>query len=143
MKLKDGLAGLLSYRFLPTPDELNRYLLTIRGLREGPYEVVADGRLVGVYDAGQLAEGVNLGSATPDPWLPGGPWDAQSTVLRSLTDARTNNVVAHLEAGLYLAQSPNLEAIRKAADELDARIVELQHLAAQPTPYRFVVRRKE
>src|SRR5690606_13861993 len=79
----------LNFRFIPFTEELNRYTLSVKDLPPGRYEVRAAGRLVGTYDARALANGVNLSSATPDPWLPGGPWDAQAHLLKRLTEART------------------------------------------------------
>src|SRR5690606_17742603 len=78
----------LHFRFIPFPEELNRYMLTVTDLPPGRYEVRANGRPVGTWDERQLAAGVNLGSATPSGWVPGGPWDAQAHLLKRLTEAR-------------------------------------------------------
>ena len=50
-RLDDGLPinfgtfGALQFRYIPIPDELDRYLLAIKGLPpKGRYEVLADGR---------------------------------------------------------------------------------------------------
>jgi len=135
-----GLIGILSYRFVPIPDELNRYLLTVRDLREGRYEVVADGRLVGKYSNRELAAGVNLGSATPDAWEPGGPWDSQATVLRSLTDARSEMLMAVRLGGFYLPDKAQLESIAQDVKELNRRFEKLQRKTAKPAAYHFLVR---
>src|SRR5262249_50063238 len=37
LPLNLGLVGILSYRFVPIPDELNRYLLFVRGMPQGKY----------------------------------------------------------------------------------------------------------
>ena len=39
-----GIFYVLNYRFVPVPEELNRYLLRIEGLPEGKYEVRTDDR---------------------------------------------------------------------------------------------------
>ena len=140
LPLNLGLIGILSYRFVPIPDELNRYLLTVRDLAEGGYEVIVDGRLVGKYSNRELAAGVNLGSATPDAWEPGGPWDSQATVLRSLTDARSEMLMAVRQGGIYLPDKARLESIAQDVQELNSRFEKLQRKAARPAPYRFVVR---
>lgn len=88
LPLSLGLIGLSSYRFVPISDKLSRYMLAVRNLLEGPYEVIVDGPTLGALKARQLAGGVNPCSATPDPWVLSGPWDAQATVLRNLADAR-------------------------------------------------------
>jgi hypothetical protein len=139
LPLNLGLIGVLSYRFVPIPDELNRYMLTVRDLAAGRYEVVADGRLVGKYSDLELAAGVNLGSATPDAWEPGGPWDAQATVLRSLTDARSEMLMAVRLGGFYLPDKARLASVAQDVKELDRRFERLQRKAAKPAPYHFVV----
>jgi lysophospholipase L1-like esterase len=140
LPLNLGLVGILSYRFVPIPDELNRYILTVRGLPVGTYEVIADGRLVSKYSSQELAAGVNLGSSTPDPWEPGGPWDAQATVLRSLTDARSE-MLAGLRAGdFYLPDKPKLASIHRDVTALNADLEQLQRKTAKPAPYHFIIR---
>jgi lysophospholipase L1-like esterase len=148
-RLDDGLPfnyGIfypLHYRYVPVPDELNRYLLTVAGLADCRYEVAADGRGIGVFTARQLAAGVNIASATPDPWQPGGPWDAQASVLKSLTDARHEIATATVQSRAYLPGSPAAGELARQAAEFDDRIVEMQRTAAKPRPYRFVIKRHE
>ena len=103
MPLNLGFIGLLSYRFVPIPDELNRYMLTVSGLPGARYDVSAGGRRLGTYSREQLQAGVNLCSATTDPWTPGGPWDAKAEVLRQLTDSRTNLAMAQRSLGFHLS----------------------------------------
>ena len=81
-----GLFGALQFRYVPVPEELNRYMLTVKNLSEGGYDVTADDRPLGQFTARQLAEGVNLSSATADGWEPGGPWDAQAWILKDMTE---------------------------------------------------------
>lgn len=129
----------LNFRFIPFPEELNRYLLAVRNLPPGQYEIRADGRLLGTWNERQLQEGVNLSSATADAWQPGGPWDAQAHLLKKLTDARNEITVAALLTPDFLAQSPNLPAVRTDLDLLDAAIQKAQRNLARPTPYRFTI----
>ncbi len=140
LPLNLGLIGLLSYRWVPIPDELNRYMLTVKHLKAGRYAVEVDGRSLGVFSGEQLAAGVNIASATPDAWEPGGPWDSQAAILRNFTDARNQLMLSRWLSGFYLTQSPNLEAIRKQADEINRSIEILQRTTAQPTPYHFVIK---
>jgi len=87
----------------------------------------------------QWAAGVNISSATADPWQPGGPWDAQANVVLRLTEARNGLELGRMMAGLY---SPRLTADsewKSGAAELNARIESLQNLAARPAPFHFVV----
>src|SRR6185436_9280000 len=84
LPLNFGLFGALQFRFIPFPDQLNRYLLTVKELPEGKYEVLANGRKLATYSHKQLAAGVNISFATSDAWQPGGPWDVQSTLVKHL-----------------------------------------------------------
>lgn len=54
----------------------------------GQARVRAEGRLLGKHSAEQLARGQNVASATANGGEPGGPWDAQSDVVKELIDAR-------------------------------------------------------
>ncbi len=130
----------LNYRFVPVPDELNRYLLTVRGLPDGKYEVVADGRSAGAFTAGQLAAGVNIASTTPDPWQPGGPWATQGDLLQHLTDARHEIATAKGHTRVFLPNGPATATLAEQADTTDGQIVAMQRTLARPQPYRFVVR---
>jgi lysophospholipase L1-like esterase len=136
-----GLFYALHYRFVPVPDGLNRYLLRVEHLAPGRYEVRADGRGLGNFTAQQLAAGVNLASATADAWQPGGPWDAQASVLKALTEARHQLAIACILSRAYLQGNPLPERLGKRAARTDEEIVALQRLAAQPLPYRFAVSR--
>jgi lysophospholipase L1-like esterase len=130
----------LHYRFVPVPDELNRYLLTVTNLPKGRYEVRADDRGAGTFTAEQLAAGVNIASTTPDPWQPGGPWNAQANLLKSLTEARYEVLSAKADARQQLPGSPATRALAPQADRFDAQIVEMQRTVAKPRPYSFVIR---
>jgi lysophospholipase L1-like esterase len=140
LPLNFGLFGALKYRFIPIPDEINRYTLKISGLADGRYEVTASERKLGMFTAGQLAAGVNLASATADPWVPGGPWEAQAWLLNMLTDARNDAVGPEKFFDDYLRHNSNRDAIAKQTADVNASIEALQREAARPVPYRFVIR---
>lgn len=129
----------LNFRFIPFPDELNRYMLTVRNLPPGEYQVRAGDRPVGTFDAKRLSEGVNLGSATPDAWLPGGPWDAQAHLVKRLTEARNEDRMAALFAPDFLKSHPQLKEISANLDAVDTAIVQAQRNLARPVPYRFEI----
>lgn len=141
LPLNLGLVGLLSYRFVPIPDELNRYMLKVRNLDEGRYEVEVEGRVIGKYSSRELGEGINIASATTDGWEPGGPWDAQAAVLRSLTDARSDVTSARKTAFAFLKPAARYDEAKAEADRLNANIEVAQRAAARPRPNRFVVRK--
>jgi lysophospholipase L1-like esterase len=134
-----GLIGHLANRWIPLQDELGRYMLAIHSLAPGRFQITVDGRRVGEYTHTQLDHGVNLGSATPDPWLPGGPWDVQATLLRELTDARsriayTPRLLHHLSPGSSAASAMDRDT-RGILTDLET----LQRQTARTRPLRFVV----
>ncbi|WP_422929393.1 GDSL-type esterase/lipase family protein [Singulisphaera sp. PoT] len=135
-----GTFGALQFRFIPVPEQLNRYMLTVHGLPEGRYEIKVDDRPLGTYPTDQLEAGVNIASATADGWEPGGPWDAQASLLIRLTDSRSEIAQARLMTGRYLPSYPEREAIRKQYDDADARIVTLQRTLTRPRPFHFSIR---
>jgi lysophospholipase L1-like esterase len=143
LPLNFGLFGALKYRFIPIPDQINRYLLTVKGLSAGKYDVTASGRKVGTFTDSQLAAGVNLSSATADPWQPGGPWEAQAWLVNMLTDARNDAVGPDKFFDDYLKQNPNREAIVRRTADVNAAIEALQRETAKPVPYHFVVKPAE
>ncbi|HOJ53336.1 MAG TPA: GDSL-type esterase/lipase family protein [Phycisphaerae bacterium] len=129
----------LRFRFIPFPEELNRYMLTVKDLAPGKYEVRAAGRLVGTWDEKRLAAGVNLGSATPSGWVPGGPWDAQSHLVKKLTEARDHIRVTGRLTPEFLAENPNIEAVKRDLEAVDAALEKAQRDMARPVPYRFAI----
>ncbi|HUQ68701.1 MAG TPA: GDSL-type esterase/lipase family protein, partial [Planctomycetaceae bacterium] len=131
----------LQFRFVPIPDQLNRYLLQVTSLPEGRYDVSADGRSVGTYTADRLGQGVNIASATTDGWLPGGPWDAQANVLHSLTEARDKLNLASLLVNTHLPGQELTQQFLLEATDRNRELEELQRLVSRPRPYRFVVER--
>jgi lysophospholipase L1-like esterase len=139
LPLNYGLFFALQFRYVPIPDELNRYLLTVTNLPEERYEVIVDGRGAGMFTAKQLAAGVNIASTTADPWQPGGPWNAQANVLRALTESRDQLDQAKRERSAFLPNTSPTE-FKSQAERTNVEIEELQRSVAKPRPYRFVIR---
>ncbi len=135
-----GLFYALNFAWVPVQDELNRYMLTVNNLTADRYEVTVDGRKIGTFTRQALAKGVNIASATGDAWQPGGPWDAQAQVLKSLTEARHDLAVAQVLANAYVKEGPLPLQITLNAIRTDDDLVALQRLVAQPRAYRFVIR---
>jgi hypothetical protein len=140
LPLNQGIFFALNYRFVPIFDELNRYMLKATGLADGKYEVKAGGRKLGVWTSKQLANGINICSATSDAWQPGGPWNVQANMLKELTDARSQLSIARLQSRLYQSDS-DAAKFRKEAADINERLEALQGEAARPRPYRFEIRR--
>ena len=135
-----GVLSALQYRFIPVPETLNRYRLTVKGLAAGRYTIRAEGRLLGTWDAKQLAEGMNISSATADGWQPGGPWDAQSDVVKELVDARDKLWMGGQFRAQYNETNPKAAALATDFKRLDEQLTELARAQAKPYPYRFEVR---
>ena len=136
-----GLFGALQFRFVPIPDELNRYMLTVARLAPGRYDVLVDGRALGTFSEKQLAAGLNIASATADGWEPGGPWDAAASVLISMTEARDQIANAERFLDHYLPRQPDRTEIHAQSREINERIEALQRLLLKPRRFHFVVRR--
>jgi lysophospholipase L1-like esterase len=135
-----GILSSLQYRFVPVPETLNRYQLAVQGLAAGRYTVRAEGRLLGTYDASQLADGVNISSATADGWAAGGPWDAQSDAVKELVDARDKLWMGGQVRSQYNDTNPRTAALAKDFTRLDDELTKLARNQARPYPYRFEVR---
>jgi lysophospholipase L1-like esterase len=141
LPLNLGLFGALSYRFVPIPDELNRYPLTVQNLRKGRYDLSVENRALGTYESDVLAGGVNIASATADGWEPGGPWEAEAWVLKDITEARDKIATSRRFLDHYLPNHPAREAFHAEDAAIDQRIEELQRTLLRPRPFHFVVRR--
>lgn len=132
----------LHFRFVPIHDQFNRYLLQVKSLPEGMFDVTVDGRKVSTYSAGQLATGVNISSATPDAWQPGGPWDAQANVLNALTESRDKLDMSRLLAEAHLPGQTVTEQFAAQARTANAQLEEMQRAIAKPRPYRFIIQKQ-
>lgn len=140
LPLNLGVLSALQYRFIPVPETLNRYQLTVTGLRPGRYAVRAEGRLLGTWDAKQLAEGLNISSATANGWEPGGPWDAQSDAVKEMVDARDKLWMGGRIREQHNATNPKSAGLAREFQRLDEQLTRLARAQAKPYPYRFEVR---
>ena len=140
LPLNLGILGGLQFRFITIPDGLNHYLLTVRHLPLGQYEIRAEGRLLGKVSERQLHEGLNIASMTADGWEPGGPWDAQAGVIKELTEARHQLAVGNLLRNHFLGYHPHSYGLGHQFSAADDQLVTLQHEMAKPFPYRFEIR---
>jgi lysophospholipase L1-like esterase len=136
-----GVFGALQFRYVPIPDELDRYMLTVTNLTPGRYDVIADDRALGTFTDEQLARGLNIASATADGWQPGGPWDAEAALLIHLTDARDRVDQADRLLDHYLPRHPGRADLGAQSKEINERIEALQRTLLKPRPFHFVVRR--
>lgn len=138
-----GTFGALNFFHIPIPAELNRYMLTIRGLEPGKYELRAGGRLLGKFTARQLASDLNISSMTANGWEPGGPWDAQAAALKMVTDARMEIVGSQSYSSLFLTDHPGMDAVRAETQAALERLEALQRKYATPVKVHFEAKRVE
>ena len=141
LPLNLGVFSALNYRWVPIPESFNRYMLTIEHLPPGKYEIRAEGRSLGKVNASDLGRGINLCSMTSNGWEPGGPWDAQSGIVKELVDARDKLWGGSSQMTRYLGNHPQSSHLTSAAQKLDDDLVEQQRAMAKPYAYHFEVRR--
>lgn len=132
-----GLFYALNFRFVPMLADLGQYELRVAGLAVGRYTVTAAGIEIGTYTAKQLADGVNIASATANGWKPGGPWATQAVTVQCLTDARHELAKAEFLAQIYGNVGGAGDELARTAPDADTRLIALQRQAAKPRPYRF------
>src|SRR5688572_15390560 len=126
LPLNLGIFSSLQYRWVPIPEGINRYLLAVTNLPAGDYEIRAEGRLLGKYSADKLARGLNIASMTANGWEPGGPWDAQSDIVKELVDARDKLWMSGVMRGNYNGNHPQRGKLDKQTRDLDERLVAQQ-----------------
>lgn len=126
--------------FIPITDDLNRYGLTVSGLAAGRYEILAGDRRLGIWPADQLARGIDLASASAEPWEPGGPWHAQGQILKTLTDLRDEIDWAGRDLHRFLAAHPAQSDLEKQRAAIESALISLQRDLARPVPTSFVIR---
>jgi lysophospholipase L1-like esterase len=143
LPLNRGILSGLDARWVPIPDQLNRYDLHVTNLPEGKYALRAGDRPLGTVTAEQLSQGLNIASMTADAWEPGGPWDAQSDVVKELVDARDRMLFSSVFMRTYDPNHPDKAAFDKAIQKLDDGFIALERQTARPQPYRFEIKKVE
>lgn len=139
LPFNQGLFFNLRYRFIPLPDEINRYMLTVKNLKPARYAIKANDRPLGTFSAEQLSQGINIASATNDGWEPGGPWDAQAWALNFLTESRNESAQVEKTARIYLETNPNQSDVIKQLAAINEQIESAQRAIAKPQTYHFIV----
>lgn len=139
LPLNMGPFTLLQYRWVSLTDGLNRYMLSVKNLPQGEYEIRANGRSLGKSNADALAKGLNIASMTGNGWEPGGPWDCQSCVVKELVDARDKLAESRRLQSMFLAEPGAVNPVVQRMNGQEDTLVELQREAAKPVPYRFSI----
>jgi lysophospholipase L1-like esterase len=140
LPLNFGAFGAFRYRFIPIPDEINRYMLTIKNLKPGKYDIKVNDRALGAFSAEDLNKGVNLCSATVSGWDPGGPWEAQAWLLNDLVKARFQAISTLRAYPDYLKLHPQRDQLKQDTSAINETLEQLERKMAQPQIYHFVVR---
>lgn len=141
LPLNFGTFGAFNFFFIPVPEELNRYMLTVSGLAAGKYDLLAGGRALGKFTASQFAHGLNISSMTANGWEPGGPWDAQAAALKMVTDARMEIAGSRSYSDVFMSHHPGLEDVRAETAATLQRLEALQRKIAAPVTVHFEVKR--
>ena len=111
----------------------------MKNLPQGEYEIRANGRPLGKASADTLSKGLNIASMTGNGWEPGGPWDAQSGVVKELVDARDKLAESERLQKMNLAKAGEVDAVILEMHAQQDTLVELQRHAAKPVPYHFSI----
>lgn len=127
--------------FIPITEELNRYGLSVQHLPAGKYDLFAGGRKLGAWSETDFASGINLASATADPWEPGGPWHGQGQLLSTLTMVRDELDWANRGLGRYLTAHPGQAGLSAKMSAIENNVIELQREMARPAPVKFEIRK--
>jgi hypothetical protein len=143
LPLNRGILTGLDFRWVPIPDRLNKYELRVVHLPAGKYAVRAGDRPLGTLTAEQLSRGVNISSMTAEAWEPGGPWDAQSDVVKELVDARDRLLFGSLMLRTYDSNHPDKDGLDQSIQKLDDGLIDVERQAARPQPYRFEIKKVE
>lgn len=136
-----GVLSGLNWRFIPVPDQLNQYNLTVAGLPEGKYEILACGRRISTESSAALAKGVNMASMTANGWEPGGLWNAQSDTVKELVDARDKLQAAAVVREKFVTPHPEAAALAAGGGALDSGLTDYMRQMARPVPMRIEVRK--
>jgi lysophospholipase L1-like esterase len=116
---------------MPEIADLSRYMLCVKGLAEGSYQILMDEGVAAEVTAGQLSAGINLGAA------PAGTFAARSTDLYNLI----NNLQGSLNNRWRDAsKAKDAASLAAAAREIALAETALSE-ACKPKPIQFVVRK--
>lgn len=141
LPFNQGPLWMLQGIYIPISDELNRYMLSVKGLVDGRYEVAANGQVIGKWKSSDLDRGINIASVTIDPWRAGTTWGAQGFAVKVFTDMRDELVHTRRDMEKDLSAHPQYDALQQQAGSIDEKLVELQRATARPVPVRFVIRK--
>lgn len=114
-------------------EALNRQMVTVRGLKSGPYTLLVDGFVAGSFDAEALATGVNLATVQTPMW-------EQAMRVHNLTLQRANahNTRWRSVQVPFMDEAPKeTENAMAALDKLRDQLRGMQRAVAQPLEHHF------
>lgn len=103
----------------PILEDANQYLLTVRGLKPGNYEVRLGDKSVAKYGAEELAKGVNFAEAA----LAAGPVSEQVKAIRGAIEAKNKYYHDRIYRGIVLANVsiPEFLGIKLTPAEIESK----------------------
>lgn len=114
-------------------EALNQEPLRVSGLKAGQYSLRIDDEEVGVFNDGQLRDGVNLAAVKTPMW-------AQAYLLHQLTLKHNNIHFARwrsLQVPMQTEELSSVPAAMTALDSVEAELVKRQRETAMPKEHRF------
>lgn len=106
--------------------DLNWYGLKMKGLKQGIWEILVDGKAIGKFSADQLAEGVNLGNLTSGPIF-----DHGQKIFNAITEK--NKINAKRFRGTILSKKPEADVIAKLLVEIKEKQAEIHKMTEAKT----------
>ena len=122
--------------------DLNNDTLKVAGLKDGHYDITADGRPVMSATAVELAAGVNLGLAAQGPVYDQGMKIFQAITQKNAKVANRFNTVHRFNPPAWL-KIPDLDMQKKAELERLLKVIDTANnaiaAAAEPTPHAWAI----
>lgn len=116
-------------RYINDLNDLNRYGLTVKNLKQGIWGVLIDGKEVGKFSADQLAQGVNLGNATTGP-----VFDHGQKVFNAIT--QKNEINKKRFRGTILSKKADPEVVAKLLEEIKQKQADVYKML-EPKTYAY------
>ncbi len=135
----DNAETVLAVKSSDFTETLNRQLLVVTGLSGDAYELLIDGKKIGLFSPKELTDGVNLATLNT-------PMASQAAEVHKLTLLRAathNTRWRTFEVPLADADEAvrgKLPRVLAAFDQTDREIAGMQRAAAQPVPHKFALK---
>jgi lysophospholipase L1-like esterase len=106
-------------KWTPIREDLNQYMLTVKGIKPGKYEVRLGGKKVADFTAENLAKGVNLAEAA----LSAGPVADQAKAVQAAVEAKNRYYHDRIFRGVVLSapQIPDWLDIKLSPQDIETK----------------------